>query len=147
MNQNSLKKDNSEQVSLVNLMKQYSNQVTNRAATTSQSQQSVASGKSQTSTSLLADLSEQMSNDDTNVNYKAKWEESEAKYRELEKKYRQLENGTFKQMQNKISRLELEARQMKVCSTFFCLSFVNFQFSLLNRLSKIKLQRSVRVVS
>jgi len=76
MNRDSIKKNNSEQVSLVNLMKQFSNQVTNRAVTTSQSQQSVASGKSktspnksQTSTRLLAEFSEQMSNDDTNVNY------------------------------------------------------------------------------
>ena len=51
----------------------------------------------------------------TNLNYKKKWEEAEAKCRMLENKFHQLETGTIKQLQEKIAQLQRDYNQMKVC--------------------------------
>lgn len=123
MDPNSIKKDNSEQISLINLVKKYTSKANERdiptnstAQQSQQKKQTATPEKSKTSlnksksttNSLLSDLNEQMNDDnDANVNYKAK-------YRELEKKYHQLENGTVKQLQNKIGQLEREVQQMKI---------------------------------
>jgi hypothetical protein len=73
--------------------------------------------KLQTKASSILDTDQQTTNTieiKSDINYKAKWEESEAKYRLLEKKLRQLETGTVKQLQDKIDQLEQDYNQMKV---------------------------------
>lgn len=59
-----------------------------------------------------------LTDDRSNINYKAKWEEAEAKCQHWEKKFHRLETDTIKPLQEKIDQLERDYNQMKVRFSF-----------------------------